>query len=89
MEIKKVLSGTLYIVISLWAAVDLTGIEIFETIAGFMAPVLMIWFPQEINDFTLGTTGEGGTIDKPTPAFLISGFGWLVLVGVPLFVLLK
>ena len=42
----------------------------------------IIWFPQEINDSTLGTWSRGGMIDKPTPAIMIAGIGWLALLAV-------
>jgi hypothetical protein len=42
----------------------------------------LIWFPQQINDATLGTWSRGGMIDKPTPAIMIAGIGWLALLTV-------
>ena len=89
MEIQKLTSGIIYSGIILLAVISLDSKEIFAIIIGALIPVLMIWFPKEINDYTLGLTGEGGTIDKPTPAFIISGFGWLVLLGIPLVIILK
>ena len=87
MNPKRILSAVIYCVIVLYAVFQLDNKAIFIAIFGTLIPVLMIWFPEEINDYTLGLTGEGSTIDKPTPAIFISGFGWLILLGIPLFIL--
>lgn len=85
MEIKKITSISIYLAIVLWAIATLENKEIFAVVIGYIIPVLMIWFPEEVNDLTLGTGGvDGPVIDSPTPAFMISGVGWLVLLGLPL-----
>ena len=86
MEKHKLISGIISIVIIAWAiySFEYEGKEIvFYLILPIIFPVILIWYPKEINELTIGLYGEGGTIDKPTPSFLISGFGWLVLLGVP------
>ncbi|MCU7801635.1 MAG: hypothetical protein KZQ92_13330 [Candidatus Thiodiazotropha sp. (ex Lucinoma borealis)] len=89
METKRIISGIIYLGTIILALLSLESKEIFMAILGTLIPVLMIWYPEVINDYTLGITGEGGTIDKPTPPFLISGVGWLVLLGIPLFILIS
>ena len=84
MEVKRVVSGVIYIGIVLWAIFTLENKDIFIATFGSLIPVLIIWYPEEVNDYTLGLTGEGRTIDKPTPAFMISGFGWLILFAIAL-----
>jgi hypothetical protein len=42
--------------------------------------VLLIWFPAQVDDYTYGLWDRGNRIDAHTPAFLISGFGWMVLL---------
>ena len=42
---------------------------------------LLIWFPEEINSFTLGDWTKGAQINVPTPGYLIAGFGWVVLLA--------
>jgi hypothetical protein len=51
-------------------------------ILGSSAALAMIWFPGNINYFTLGTGWHGSHIDKPTPAGFIVFFGWLFLLCV-------
>lgn len=78
---KKYISGTIYLIAVLLAVFNLESKEVFAITIGTIAPVLMIWFPEEVNNFTLGTGGiDGPVINKPTPAFLISVFGWLALL---------
>lgn len=57
----------------------------YYMVPGALLALLMIWFPEDINDLTLGSFGEGGAINKPTPTFLISGFGWVYLLGLLVF----
>ncbi len=47
-----------------------------------LIPLALIWFPEEVGEFT-GYVGRGGNIDAPSPAFLVAGFGWFFLVGLP------
>jgi len=47
-----------------------------------LIPLALIWFPDELGGFT-GYIGRGGNIDTPSPSILISFFGWLFLVGIP------
>ncbi len=87
MAIKKAISGIIYILIIIWAAVNLETKEISFTAVITFIPILMIWFPEEINNLTLESgNGDGPVINKPTPAFLISGFGWLVLLVILFFI---
>ena len=84
MEKPKLISGIISIIIIAWAiySFEYDGKEIvFHLILPVLFPVALIWYPKEINEFTLGLYGEGATINAPTPAFLISGFGWLILLG--------
>lgn len=84
MDVKRILSGGIYLGIVLWAVFTLENKDIFIATFGTLIPVLMIWYPEEVNDYTLGFSREGGTIDKPTPAFMIAGIGWLLLIVIPL-----
>ncbi|MES9826596.1 MAG: hypothetical protein ABW127_19430 [Candidatus Thiodiazotropha endolucinida] len=89
MEAKNIISGVMYLTVVGISIATMESKEVFVMIFGPLIPLLMIWYPEEINEFTLGSVGEGGTIDKPIPGFLISGFGWLVLVGILLLVLVR
>jgi hypothetical protein len=43
-------------------------------------PLVLIWFPEEIDDLSFGTWDRGNQINVHTPAFLISAFGWAILL---------
>ena len=51
-----------------------------------LPPLTLIWFADELGDFT-GYVGRGGVVDQTSPPFLIAGFGWIVLIGMPIYVL--
>ena len=42
--------------------------------------LLLIWFPDEVNEYTLGLWIDGYRIQNPTPNFMITAFGWILLV---------
>jgi hypothetical protein len=42
-------------------------------------PVL-VGFPAQIEDYTVGMWSKGNRIDVHTPAFLIASMGWLFLL---------
>jgi hypothetical protein len=46
----------------------------------FVVPMILIWFPDQIDDMTFGTWDRGNQINVHTPAFLIVGFGWVILL---------
>ncbi len=81
METKRAVSGAIYLTIAGISIVSMESKDAFVMTIGPLLPLMMIWYPEEINDFTLGSAVEGRTIDKPTPGFLISGFGWILLLG--------
>ena len=41
--------------------------------------LILIWFPEAIDDLTFGQWTRGGQIDTHTPPFLIAAFGWILL----------
>lgn len=51
-----------------------------------LPPLGLIWFADELGDFT-GYVGRGGVVDQTSPPFLIAGFGWIVLIGLPIYIL--
>ena len=49
-----------------------------------LVPLALIWFPEELGSY-IGYTGRGGDIDTESPPALVSFMGWLLLVGLPVF----
>jgi len=44
------------------------------------APLLLIWFPARIDEYTFGTWDKGNRINVHTPAIMIALFGWVILL---------
>lgn len=42
--------------------------------------LLLIWFPQEVDEFTFGDWFRGYRIDAHTPSVLIEAMGWIFLL---------
>jgi hypothetical protein len=51
---------------------------------GALLPLAFIWFPE----FLGGLTGWGtrAPVDRPSPARLVAGMGWVLLLGMPVIV---
>ena len=83
---------TLSKIVALCLALIYSGIAIamsgFAVIPGMMIllipPLGLIWFAEDLSEMT-GYVGKGGTIDQSSPEFLIAAFGWLVLIGLPIY----
>ncbi len=52
-------------------------------LAATAIPLLMIWFPDALGNFT-GYIGRGGNVDVRTPPGLMAALGWIALLGLPL-----
>lgn len=66
----------------------LPGRVLLGLVIVFVGCLALIWFPEEINDFTLGSWWRGYQITTPTPAFLVAGFGWICLITLSLVILI-
>jgi hypothetical protein len=44
------------------------------------APLVLIWFPDLIDEYTFGTWDKGNRIDAHTPPVMIAMFGWVILL---------
>jgi hypothetical protein len=42
--------------------------------------LILIWFPEQIDELTFGAWYRGYRIDSHTPAVLIAAMGWILLV---------
>jgi len=51
---------------------------------GTLLPLALIWFPDVIG--SLRTWSTKAPIDKPSPPWLVTTFGWLLLLGLPVYV---
>jgi len=76
------------VVIYASAAIVSSGLIALQGVAMVLLPPLcLIWFAESLSEFT-GYVGKGGNIDQASPEFLVAGFGWLVLLGLPVYLFL-
>lgn len=43
--------------------------------------LVLIWFPDAVNTYTVGMWVDGYKIESPTPPIMISAFGWILLLS--------
>jgi len=53
----------------------LWGIAFVDAVALFL-----IWAPDEIDEWAFGAYLRGGEVNSHTPAWMIAGFGWILLL---------
>ncbi len=53
-----------------------------------LAPLVLIWFAEELSEFTGWTGGMGPRVDRGSPEWAIAGIGWIALIAAPLGLLL-
>jgi hypothetical protein len=82
--IGKVLSLLIALIYAVIIVVTEGGItaSAFKCCAALLLPLALIWFPEELGSMT-GYFWRGSQVDAPSPAILISIFGWFFLVGMP------
>lgn len=44
------------------------------------AGLVLIYFPDTIDDLTYGSFTRGGQIDSHTPPWMIAGVGWMIIM---------
>ena len=81
MSIGRVLSAILYIYCVAWAAAHIESRYVFAISLSLIFPMLGIWIPGVVNDYTLGLWVDGYRIDTGTPEWMIRAGGWLGLLG--------
>jgi hypothetical protein len=64
------------------AVVRLPGKECFSLSLALFVALLLIWFPRDVNEMTLGLWHAGYKIDAPTPPLMIAAVGWAILIAV-------
>jgi hypothetical protein len=73
-------------VIAAW--ISSASLSLTLTVAlGVLLPLFLIWFPEAVD--TWFRLRKRGLYVKPSPAWLVVAMGWLFLVGLPLYLLLK
>ncbi|MDV6034720.1 MAG: hypothetical protein F9B45_32435 [Phycisphaera sp. RhM] len=85
MTVPKIMALT-FAAIYVAVSTVIGGFPAAVTCAILQLPAIgLICFADGLSDFT-GYVGKGGTVDQSSPEFLIAGFGWILLIGLPCFV---
>jgi hypothetical protein len=74
------------------AAISEGGLSFIGLVAvAVVLPLVLIWYPDEIDSWIRSWRSGGirGLHMKPSPTWLVAMMGWLFLVGLPLFLLLR
>lgn len=50
-----------------------------------LIPLVLIWFPEQIGEFT-GPMLRGGYVDQPSHPAVIASIGWVFLAAVPILI---
>jgi hypothetical protein len=90
--ISKVVASLLGLAYILAAGVSRDGLPFAGTVAvGVLLALALIWFPGEIDSWIRLSRSRGtpGLTMKPSPPWLVALMGWVFLVGLPLFLLLR
>ena len=65
-------------------AIGRVDMSLFVIGGYLMIPLGLIWFAEELGAMT-GYIGRGGLIDNESPTWMVSLFGWAILVGIPIY----
>jgi len=80
----KVVSGGIALVYVAVALVLLGPPDALETVASCALPILMIWMPEMMGDYTGLGVLHGRPITRPSPAGLVWVAGWFMLLLPPI-----
>jgi hypothetical protein len=72
-------------VVAAWASTGDVSLAATVTF-GVLVPLTLIWFPKLIESWS---RWKRGLHMHPSPSWLVALMGWIFLVGVPLFLLLR
>lgn len=56
---------------------------IFIALISQTISLILIWYPNEVDDLTFGIITVGGKISSRTPLIIIKFFGWLLHLVIP------
>lgn len=85
---SKIAALVLVLFYTLIAIITIGTTAVFGVLLLLVPPLALIWYSEELSEFT-GYIGRGTTIHQTSPEFLIAAFGWLVLLGLPIFAYLQ
>lgn len=80
MTLSRFLSALLALSGLIIAAMQFKSEIVLQYLLINLIMLVLIWFPDEVNEYTLGLWIDGYRIQNPTPNFMITAFGWILLV---------
>jgi hypothetical protein len=80
MTLSQLLSGSIALIGLLVAFFHLHTHTLLNYCLFTVIELVLIWFPEVVNDYTLGLWNNGYKIQNQTPTTMIAGFGWILLV---------
>jgi hypothetical protein len=80
MNLSRLLSAFLALSGLIIAAMQFKSEVFLQYLLINLIMLVLIWFPDEVNDYTLGLWIDGYRIENRTPNFMIAGFGWIILL---------
>lgn len=83
----KIISGGIALVYVAVALVVLGPADALETALSCAVPILMIWMPEVMGDYTGWGVLHGRPITRPSPAGLVWVAGWFMLLLPPVLLL--
>ena len=84
----KLISGGIALLYVAVALVVLGPADAFETILSCAVPILMIWMPEVMGDYTGWGVLHGRPVARRSPAGLVWILGWFMLLLPPVLLLI-
>ncbi len=82
MSVSRLLSGIVAVTGMVFAIADFRARLLFDYCLFTAIVLVLIWFPDAVNTYTVGMWIDGYKIENPTPPIMIAGFGWIALLVV-------
>ena len=80
MSLSQLLSGIIALIGLIEAFIHFHSHILLNYCLFTVIVLVLIWFPDEVNDYTVGLWIDSYKIENPTPPFMIAGFGWILLL---------
>ena len=76
---NKLISGVFFLIVLVRLLGGPINGQTMTTIVALIVAILSIWFPDSVNDYTIGLWVDGYRIENATPRWMIAFFGWVIL----------
>jgi len=80
MTLSRLLSGIIALIGLVVAFIHFHSHILLNYCLFTLIELVLIWFPDEVNEYTLGLWIDGYKIQNQTPTAMIAGIGWILLL---------